>query len=490
MTGKLKTVWKAYVFVALAASGACTADAAEARQANRGAIVEEPLARQASPEPAPHAQESSVATSGQVDQSRRTAIVRAANRVAPAVVSIAVIRTRQVQARSMYESFFMPRGGTRQSAGFGSGVVVRSDGIVLTNDHVIQDADQIRVTLPDGRDFDAELVGTDPLADIAVLRISGPDLPVAPVGTVQGLMIGEWALAIGNPLGNYVADTEPTVTAGVISAVNRNITPSADGQGIYLGMIQTDASINPGNSGGALVNAAGEVIGINASIISRSGGSEGLGFAIPIDRALRIADDLVRTGEVRRAWVGLDVEPVEADAWGRTRGVRIARVADGSPGDLAALEPGDRLLSANGRSLAGTLDFEGILLDLRAEDALVLEVQGRSRPVTLDAVSFPSETAERVIVLRDLQLITVTPQVRAERQIGSEAGALVTAVSDELSRSLGLAPGDVILRILRTPVRTAEDVVNIFEALRGTGRVPLYFERNGAQYVREFNWRR
>ena len=148
-------------------------------------------------------------------------------------------------------------------------------------------------------------------------------------------------------------------------------------------MIQTDAAINPGNSGGALVNSEGEVIGINASIISRSGGSEGLGFAIPIDRALRIADDLLRFGEVRRAWIGVEVEPVEADLWGRTRGVRISRVAPGSPGDLAALEPGDRLLTVNTRSLTDPLDFEGVLLDLRAGDPLSLDVEGQARSVAV-----------------------------------------------------------------------------------------------------------
>jgi serine protease Do len=272
----------------------------------------------------------------------------------------------------MWESFFMPPGAQRRSASFGSGVIVRDDGIILTNDHVVRDSDRIKVTLSDGRDFDAEVVGTDQVADIAVLRIVGDNLPVAPVGTSEGLLIGEWAVAIGNPFAYQFSDAEPTVTAGVISAVGRNIVPSSQEDGFYLGMIQTDASINPGNSGGALVNALGEVIGINASIFTRSGGSEGLGFAIPIDRALRIADDLVQHGEIRRAFVGLDVEPVEADDWGRTRGVRIARVAEGSPGDDAALQAGDRLLSANGRALASPLDFEAVLLDLRAGDPLEL----------------------------------------------------------------------------------------------------------------------
>ena len=438
----------------------------------------------------PALQESSGTASGELEQSRTTAIVRAADRVAPAVVSISVIRTQRVQARTRYESFFMPPGGLRRSAGFGSGVIVCSDGVILTNDHVITGADQIRVTLPDGRDFDATVVGTDPVADIAVLRIVGDNLPFAPVRTVEGLMIGEWALAIGNPLGNYASDTKPTVTAGVISAVNRNIVPSSDDGSFYFGMIQTDASINPGNSGGPLVNATGEVIGINASIISRSGGSDGLGFAIPIDRAMRIADDLLRTGEVIRAWVGIDVEPLEADQWGRTRGVRVSRVADGSPGGVAGLEPGDRLLAANGRALTGPLDFEGALLDLRAGESLTLAVEGQNLSVTLETTSYPSVTAERVTVLRDIQLITVTPQVQAERDLVSGSGALVTQISDRLSQQLGLRGDDVILQINRMRVRTADETAQAFEAVRETGRVALIFERDGGRYVREFYWRR
>jgi len=388
----------------------------------------------------------------------------------------------------MWESFFLPPGAERRSAGFGSGVIVSEDGVVLTNDHVISGAEQIRVTLPSGRDVEAELVGTDPVADIAVLRVPAEGLPVAPTGSVDDLMIGEWAIAIGNPLGNYVGDTQPTVTAGVISAVDRNIAPSSDQEGFYFGMIQTDASINPGNSGGPLVNAAGEVIGINASIISRSGGSEGLGFAIPIDRALRIADDLVRFGEVRRAWVGIDVEPVEADAWGRTRGVRVSRVAPGSPADDAALAPGDRLLSANGRALTGPLGFEGVLLDLRAGDRLLLKVEDQPRDLVLEAVPFPSVTATRVRVLEDIELITVTPQIQAERGLTSEDGALVAGISAQLAGQLGLRAGDVIVQLNRVRIRTAEEAAEAFDALEGTGRIVMYFERGGSYNMRSFYW--
>ena len=433
------------------------------------------------------------AASDTLTASRATAIVRAADRVAPAVVSISVLRTQSIQPRSAWESFFLPPNAQRRSAGFGSGVIVSPDGIVLTNDHVIRDASRIQVTLPDGRDLEAELVGSDPVSDIAVLQVDGTGLPVAPVGSADGLMIGEWVIAIGNPLGTYAADARPTVTAGVVSAVGRNITPSSDGQGFYFGMIQTDASINPGNSGGPLVNALGEIVGINASIISRSGGSEGLGFAIPIDRALRIADDLTRFGEIRRAWVGIDVEPVEADAWGRTRGVRISRVAPGSPGDRAALEAGDRLLSANGRPLSAPLDFEGTLMDLRAGERLVLEVDGVSRPVTLEAVAFPSVTAERIRVLSDIELITVTPQIQVERNLTSADGALIADISSELQGQLGLRPGDVIVQINRARIRSAEDAAGVFESLeslRGTGRIVLYFERNGDYNMRNFYWSR
>jgi len=401
-----------------------------------------------------------------------------------------VIKTQPVQARTPWESFFLPPGAQRRSAAFGSGVIVRKDGIIVTNNHVIEDAERIDVTLPSGKDVNAELVGSDPVADIAVLRIQGDDLPVAPVGTVKGLEIGEWVVAIGNPLGNYVGDTQPTVTAGVVSAVNRNISPSGGQEGVYLGMIQTDASINPGNSGGPLVNADGEVVGINASIISRSGGSEGLGFAIPIDRALRIVQDLLDYGQIRRAWTGIEVEPVEADAWGRTRGVRISRVAQGSPGDHAGLQAGQRLLSANGHPLAGPLDFDGVLLDMRAGDTLDLRVDGQSRPVSLEAAPFPSVSAERVRVLQDIETVTVTPQIRAERGLTSEEGALIAGITPELQRNLGLQAGDVIVGVNRTAIRSAEQLAQVFDGLAGTGRLVLTFERNGGYGTRDLYWRR
>ncbi len=488
MVTRSLTRWIAFVAVGVLA--ACTSQGTSvAGAAEAGAdAAPGPLASLAQTPPA--AAPTPTQRSAQVDASRRTAIVQAAAVVAPAVVNVSVIGREQARPETLWESFFMPPGAQRRAMGFGSGVIVRGDGVILTNDHVVRNAEQIKVTLPDGRDFEALLVGTDQVADIAVLRIRGTDLPVAPVGTAEGLLIGEWAVAIGNPFANYFADAEPTVTAGVVSAVGRNIVPSSEEDGFYLGMIQTDASINPGNSGGPLVNAMGQVIGINASIFSRSGGSEGTGFAIPIDRALRIADDLLAHGEVRRAWLGVDVEPVEADAWGRTRGVRVARVAPGSPGDQSAVEVGDRLLAANGKALNTPLDFEAVMLDLRAGDALELSLEGQPRPVRLRAAALPSVTAERVTVLRDMQLITVTPQVRAERGITSEDGALIASISAELAGQLGLRQGDVLVQVNRARVRSADDAARVFEGLRGQGTVRIYVERNGGYVARDLYWRR
>ena len=205
---------------------------------------------------------------------------------------------------------------------------------------------------------------------------------------------------------------------------------------------------------------------------------------------MKITDDLLSLGEVQRAWVGLEVEPVEADAWGRTRGVRISRVAPGSPGDRATLEPGDRLLRANGRALTGPLDFEGALLELRSGDRLEILVDGRSQSIFLEAEQFPSITAERVTVLRDLELVTVTPEIRGEQDISSEQGALVTEVSDQLSRQLGIMVGDVIIGIDQIIVASADQVASIFDSLGGSGRITLHFERNRGYNMRQFYWRR
>ncbi len=416
--------------------------------------------------------------SAQVTASRTTAIVRAARTVAPAVVTISVLRREQVRRRSFFfDPYYLP---FRETQGLGSGFIIEAGGTVLTNHHVVDGATRILVTLPDARDFEARLVGSDPATDIAVLALeNATDLPVAPLGTASNLLIGEWTVAIGNPFGGLLSNHEPSVTAGVVSALGRHIVPGGDDEGFHLGMIQTDASINPGNSGGPLVNALGEVIGINASILSRSGGSEGLGFAIPIDRALKVARDLAEHGAVRRAWLGFEVDAVEADDFGRSRGVRIARVTPGSPAAKAGIRPGRRLLRAGTSGMATPLDYAAAMLDLRAGDRIELAVEGMG-PVTVEAAQLPSVTAERVELLRDLEVITVTPAIRSERGLDSPEGALVVAISDHLSEMTGLATGDVLLGVNNRRVSTAPEAA---EELRRTQRANrpfvLVFERGG-----------
>jgi len=280
-----------------------------------------------------------------------------------------------------------------------------------------------------------------------------------------------------------------------VSATDRHIFPSvsdrAEDRGFYLGMIQTDAAINPGNSGGPLVNALGEVVGMNSSIFSRSGGSEGLGFAIPIDRAIRIADDLARFGEVRRAWVGLEVAAITSDdPFGRSQGVQIASVAPSSPAAQAEIRAGSKIVESGGRKVISPLDFEASLLDLRSGESLELVLDdGGPRRVRLTAEPLPSVMAQRVEVLEGLELVTVSSAIRSERGIRSEAGALVTGISPTLQRNIGLREGDVLLQINNTPIRAAEDVTRILGDLPDRSRFRLYFERGGSMGYRDLRWR-
>lgn len=427
--------------------------------------------------------------------SRRTAIVRAAERVAPAVVSVNVIRRETVQPRTLYERLFLPPGAERRVAGLGSGFIIHADGLVLTNEHVVRGAQEIVVTLADGRDFSAELVGTDEVNDVALLRLATGDassLPVAPLGDSDDLLIGEWVVAIGNPFGYLLSNTEPTVTAGVVSGIGRNIIPTQaeDSRGYYLGMIQTDASINPGNSGGPLVNAEGEVIGVNSSIFSRSGGSEGLGFAIPIDRARNVVLDLIDDGVVRRPWTGLELEPANPNRFGRSREVRIAGVAPGSPADEAGLEPGDLVRTANNFPIRTPLDWEAALLEVRVGDTLRVALgEDGEEVVRLTPTDLPSLTAQRVNALEELELVTLTPAIRAERGLTNEHGALIVGLSDHVRSTLRLREGDLIVGINRLAVRSAEEAARYLRRLQETpGRVAirLLVERAGYEFSTGF----
>ncbi|HEY0025741.1 MAG TPA: trypsin-like peptidase domain-containing protein [Longimicrobium sp.] len=453
--------------------------------ANEPAAREDGLAVLREPPPARPAEAARLGSA--VQEARRTAIVAAAERVAPAVVSVNVLRRERVVPRSMWEEMMIPPGAEREVAGLGSGFIITPEGLVITNEHVVRAASEVMVTLPDGREFDADVVGADEVNDLALLRIrGGRGLPVAPLGNSDGLMIGEWVIAIGNPFGFLLSNPEPSVSAGVVSAVGRNIGGAGGQRSVSLDLIQTDASINPGNSGGALVNALGEVVGVNSSILSSTGGSEGLGFAIPINRARRIALDLADDGRYRRAWIGADVEAVRAEGPRRLAEVRISQVVGGSPAERAGLRRGMRVVSIGAKRIRTPLDWQAGLLNAAYGEPLEVRVMegGRERTIRVQPGDLPSMGAERIQALRDFQLVTLTPAIRAERGLQSEQGALIVGLSDA-ARQLGLREGDLILQINRVRVSSAEEAARMLGQLTGTG-VVMYVEREGRLAATQF----
>ena len=292
-------------------------------------------------------------------------IVSVADAVRPAVVFIAV---EGVTA----DQFFQPV----PVSGVGSGVIYDESGYILTNNHVIENARTIRVVLPDGRDFPAQLVGRDPQTDLAVLKIDGQNLPTAPLGDSDQLRVGEWVIAIGNALG---LEGGPTVTVGVVSALGRSIeVPSG---AVLESLIQTDAAINPGNSGGPLINLRGEVIGINTAAPgpTQTGFQpSGIGFAISINSARPIIDDLVQYGRVRRAWLGVGVETLTPGLAARLgisvrEGVVIGRVVRGGPAAQAGLQPGDVIVQMDGTTITNTSDLSNVLRQHQVGDSLTVE---------------------------------------------------------------------------------------------------------------------
>ena len=341
--------------------------------------------------------------------------------------------------------------------------------------------------------YPARVLGVDEANDLAVLKIDRTGLPVAPLGDSDKLIIGEWAIAIGNPYGFLLGNSEPSVTAGVISGTGRNLVGASEGGGMYVDMVQTDAAINPGNSGGPLLDAAGEVVGVNSSIYSPSGGSIGLGFAIPINRARRVADDLLAHGAVRRPWVGVKLQLATTynprDAI--TAGAVVANVVPNSPAAQAGLRPGDNITSAGARPIRNAFDWEAELLDLRVGEKVPLHVVRSGRETTIDVTvaDLPEVSAEKVQVLREMELVTLTPAIRAERGIRSAQGAVIYQLTQRVADELGLQNGDVIVQVNRTPVASADQAAKAIDYYGGRGPIQLFFERGGRVYSTDFQLR-
>ncbi len=310
-------------------------------------------------------------------QNRRNAIVRAVEEVSPAVVSLSLVKRRERKHYSIadyFDSLFFGRPLEYKVEEeiihlpkVGSGFLINSKGYILTNSHVIRDAEKVEVTLPDGRVFDGELIGNDPLTDICLLKIEGDNLPYVKLGNSDELFTGEWSIALGNPYGPAIESPEPTVTVGVISGVNRNI-KSQQTQRVYRDMIQTDASINPGNSGGPLVDSTGQVIGINTFIFTRSGGAEGIGFAIPINRAKRISSLLKEHGKIERPSLEFNIQEVTDEIADilefEESGVLVTSINPGSREARSGLQRGDIITHINDNEILSVEHFRSFIRDI------------------------------------------------------------------------------------------------------------------------------
>jgi len=425
-----------------------------------------------------------------------------AERLTPAVVSIEAARNVQQSSRQQsprtprgLEEFFDqfdPRQRQQPAQASGSGFIVSRDGYILTNNHVVADFDQVRVTLTDRRSFDAKVIGRDATTDVAVLKISGNNLPVAALGDDNNVRIGEWVLAIGNPLG-----LDFTVTAGIISAKGRG---SLDLPGINGGdygitdMLQTDAAINPGNSGGPLVNVRGEVIGINAAIASNTGLYSGYGFAIPITLAKTVMDDILAHGRVRRAVLGVQIGEVSEATAKRAKldeiaGVLVTGYPEGvdSPARRAGIELGDVIVKADGKRADHVSTLQRIIRNFEPGRSVSLEVVrgGEHKTISVKLAEAPAPTQQvareseargtKEGVIYDRLGISVEPvsdNFAREYEIPTDhRGVRVSEVSPTSTARAGLQPQlDIIEAVLyptpRKNVRTVEDVSSVLERLR------------------------
>jgi serine protease Do len=408
-----------------------------------------------------------------VSAARRTPIVVVAHNVLPSVVNI---QTEATIRRRTADPFFDPFGifgGGRERAytsqSLGSGFVWSTDGIIVTNNHVVEGASSITVNLQDGSKLPAKLIGVDPDSDLAVLRVEGKKLVAAPIGTSSDLMIGETVVAVGNPFG-----LSGTVTTGVLSALGRSVPSETQGR-TYTDFIQTDASINPGNSGGPLLNIEGKVIGINVAIYQNA---QGIGFAIPVDRAKKVIQDLLRYGEVHSAWLGAvtaTLTPEEARRRGHevVDGALVVRVFADSPAAAAGLQPGDIITAVAGRPIDSREAFSTLTATLTPGSTVEVsyEREGQKRRVQLRAEDPPSGLGMRIL------------EEVAGLRIADERRSVVIdeVIRGSRAEDIGLAPGDVIVAINNTEVKDTRAANT--ELIRAADRSSIVLSVARGRYV-------
>ena len=373
-----------------------------------------------------------------------------------------------------------PQGGPEIQRGLGSGFIVSSDGVILTNAHVVAEATEITVKLTDRREFDAKVLGIDKRTDIAVLKIDAKNLPAVKIGHASNLKVGEWVAAIGSPFG-----FENTITSGIVSAKARAL-PDEN----YVPFIQTDVAVNPGNSGGPLFNMDGEVVGMNSQIFSRTGGYMGLSFAIPIDVAIQVKDDLVRDGKVTRGRIGVQIQDVNqalANSFGlpKPQGALISGVEPGSPAEKGGLKSGDVVLGVNGKEINQLSELSGAIAATKPGNTARLQVwrEGKSRDIDVKVAELmeqkiagnsgaDSQTSAKLgLTVREL-----APDERA--QLKTEGGLVVQNVTGAAARA-GIQPGDVILAFNDTPVKSVEQLQNLMKKTDKT--IALLIQRDATR---------
>jgi serine protease Do len=368
--------------------------------------------------------------------------------------------------------------------GLGSGVIIDKDGYILTNAHVVSGATQIKVKLFDGREFDAQIQGVDSRSDLAVIKIKANDLPVAKLGDSDNLKIGQWVVAIGNPFGFAIDNPEPTVTVGVISALHRYVPGLGRSQYGYDDLIQTDAAINPGNSGGPLVNLKGEIIGINTAIITTSGGYQGLGFAISINKAKKILNKLMKGEKIVYGWLGVSIQDLNDDLRSyfsvkEKEGVIIVKVYPDSPAEVADLKEGDLILSFDNQRITKTRDLVTIvsasevgkkypLKIIRGAKELTLEVKITKKPQDLE----PEESValgKSKAMFRGMAIDDITPLYQKQFRISDAAGVVVTYIEEgSPAEKSGIMISDVIVKVDGKNIKSKEDFIATVSKIKGS----------------------
>jgi len=440
---------------------------------------------------------------------------RLVEQASPAVVNISTTQKAESQRAAvgvpqmpdleglppMFREFFErmpqmqpPPGQERQpdAQSLGSGFIISADGYVLTNNHVVAGADEIMVRLSDRSELEAKLIGADPRTDVALLKVDGKNLPTVKLGNSENVKVGEWVLAIGSPFG-----FDHSATSGIVSAKGRSL-PNEN----YVPFIQTDVAINPGNSGGPLFNLDGEVIGINSQIFTRSGGFMGLSFAIPINVAMNVADQLKAEGKVSRGWLGVMIQEVNkglAESFGldKPAGALIAQVLEDGPAARGGIKVGDVILEVNGQPVILASDLPHLVGALKPGDQarLLILREGKRQQLSLAVGSLPAESEEPVVASaaapeqsgNRLGVVVVALSAEQRTELDIQSGVMVKAVVDGPAAMIGLRPGDVITHLNNQPITSPEQFGKSAARLPANARGRLLFCRQGRAGSFPFN---